>query len=268
MEKTFENGHTYVSIKGIAPWDKNPRYIKEDAFERLKAQIVDFGHYKPLLVTKDGTIIGGNMRYRAMSFLNENIFHRTLPDGTTREHDLRGRFNKVWITELDFEYEPVAPGQAAIVYPVVDGVVNKERAFSSADHIMTEYALSDNDNVGRYDNEALAMLVQPFQELIPEGLFEIEVAAPVPLESILDDFQPDGTDPTEDELPPEPAKEKKHKLVFEFESEEEMANIKAQLEDLKKDQGTESSAEVLEFLIKSYFDPLAMDGQEIPSLQE
>ncbi len=109
MDKRIENGHWYTSIRNIAPWEKNPRDITNEDFERLKTQIVDFGQYKPILVTKDGTIVGGNMRYRAMSWLNENVFNRSLPDGTQRSYDLRGQFNEVWITELNFEYEPVAP---------------------------------------------------------------------------------------------------------------------------------------------------------------
>jgi len=46
-------------------WDKNPRNIKEKDFERLKKQIKELGQYKPLLITPDGTVLGGNMRLRA-----------------------------------------------------------------------------------------------------------------------------------------------------------------------------------------------------------
>jgi hypothetical protein len=269
MEKHIDNGHWYTSINNLSPWEKNPRDIKEDDFERLKAQIVDFGQYKAVLVTKDGTIVGGNMRYRAMSWLNENVFVRTLPDGTERPYDLRGQFNEVWVTELNFEYEPVVSGQPAIVYPVIDGKVYKQRDFSSADQIMLEYALSDNDNAGRYNNEALAMLVHEYQPLIPQDMFKIEVAAPIPLETLMNDFQPDGTDPTEEELPePKEAKEKKKKLVFEFEDEQLYDEVKGQIEDLKKDQGVDTEAAVLDYLLKSYFDPLAVDGTEMIHTEE
>jgi DNA modification methylase len=46
-------------------WDKNPRSIKEKDFNRLKKQIQELGQYKPILITTDGTVIGGNMRMRA-----------------------------------------------------------------------------------------------------------------------------------------------------------------------------------------------------------
>lgn len=46
-------------------WEDNPRNIKPKDFERLKKQIQELGQYKPLLITGDGTVIGGNMRLRA-----------------------------------------------------------------------------------------------------------------------------------------------------------------------------------------------------------
>ncbi len=46
-------------------WDKNPRGIKKDDFERLKSQIKELGLYKPFLITEDGTVLGGNMRLKA-----------------------------------------------------------------------------------------------------------------------------------------------------------------------------------------------------------
>lgn len=270
MERHIENGHWYTSIKNLQPWDKNPREIRDDDFERLKAQLVDFGQYKALLATKDGTIVGGNMRFRAMKWLNENIFNRTLPDGTQQSYDLRGQFNEVWVTELDFEYEAAVAGQMATVHAVIDGKI-QQRGFSSAEHVMTEYALSDNDAAGRYNNEALAMLVHDYQELIPQDMFKIEVAAPIPLDIVLNDFQPDGTDPTEEELPEskaeKEAKEKKKRIVFEFEDEQIYDQIKGQIEDLKKDIGTDENAPVLVHILKSYFDPLAMDGMERPEIQ-
>lgn len=41
-----------------------------------------------------------------------------------------------------------------------------------------------------------------------------------------------------------------------------------QIEDLKRDIDTADSAKVLQYLMKNYFDPLALDGQEIPTAQE
>jgi ParB-like chromosome segregation protein Spo0J len=52
-------------LKDLRCWDKNPRAIKEVDFERLKRLIKKLGLFKPFLITEDGTILGGNMRYRA-----------------------------------------------------------------------------------------------------------------------------------------------------------------------------------------------------------
>ena len=53
------------NISELREWDKNPRSIKRVDFERLKTQIKKLGQYKPLLITEDGEVIGGNMRLKA-----------------------------------------------------------------------------------------------------------------------------------------------------------------------------------------------------------
>jgi len=55
----------YWDINKLKLWDKNPRSITKKDFERLKKQIKDLGEYKPIIITPDGTVIGGNMRLRA-----------------------------------------------------------------------------------------------------------------------------------------------------------------------------------------------------------
>jgi ParB-like chromosome segregation protein Spo0J len=56
----------YWPIEKLQLWNKNPRAIKEDRFKELTARLERQGQIKPLLVTADGTVIGGNMRLRAM----------------------------------------------------------------------------------------------------------------------------------------------------------------------------------------------------------
>jgi site-specific DNA-methyltransferase (adenine-specific)/modification methylase len=56
-----------VSIDSLKLWDRNPRSIKTERFTELKERLKRQGQIKPLLVAKDGkTVIGGNMRLRAM----------------------------------------------------------------------------------------------------------------------------------------------------------------------------------------------------------
>jgi DNA modification methylase len=55
----------YRKTKDLKLWEQNPRSIRKEDFERLKKQIQELGQYKPLIITKDGEVIGGNMRLRA-----------------------------------------------------------------------------------------------------------------------------------------------------------------------------------------------------------
>ena len=59
----------YWPTKKLKLWGPNPRSIKGDRFEELKTRIKRQGQTKPLLITKDGTVIGGNMRLRAFKDL-------------------------------------------------------------------------------------------------------------------------------------------------------------------------------------------------------
>jgi DNA modification methylase len=52
-------------IEKLHEWDNNPRSITEKGFDRLKKQIYELDVYKPLLVSEDGTVLGGNMRLKA-----------------------------------------------------------------------------------------------------------------------------------------------------------------------------------------------------------
>ena len=59
-------------INTLRNWDKNPRSIKKDKFEELKKRIQEYGQFKPLVVTEDGEVLGGNMRLRAYKELGIN----------------------------------------------------------------------------------------------------------------------------------------------------------------------------------------------------
>jgi hypothetical protein len=65
------------------------------------------------------------------------------------------------------------------------------------------------------------------------------------------------------DAPPEPKDTKR--IAFEF--EEEYEAIREQVGNLKEDIRTEDNGAVLGHLVKSYLDPLALDGQERPQVQ-
>jgi DNA modification methylase len=56
-------------INSLKLWDKNPRSIKENRFNELKKSITELGFNDVLKITEDGTVIGGNMRLRALQDL-------------------------------------------------------------------------------------------------------------------------------------------------------------------------------------------------------
>lgn len=66
MIETFINdGKTFTHIENLTNWEKNPRGIMEDDFENLKKSIVKRGQFRPLIITEDGVVLGGNMRLKA-----------------------------------------------------------------------------------------------------------------------------------------------------------------------------------------------------------
>ncbi len=75
-------------ITQLKNWDKNPRSIKKNDFERLKTQIRDLGQYKPLLITEDGTVLGGNMRLRAYRELGVEEVWVSIVDAKTEDEKL------------------------------------------------------------------------------------------------------------------------------------------------------------------------------------
>lgn len=104
------DGKTLAPVEALEQWDDNPRDVTESDIERLKSQIQSLSQYKPLIVTTEGVVLGGNMRLRALSELGEEL---------------------VWVS-------------------IVEADSHDERL---------EYALSDNDRVGFYEEDAMVELV-------------------------------------------------------------------------------------------------------------
>lgn len=69
MKENKDEQKLFWDIEKLHPWDKNPRAIKEEEFEKLKKKIQKFGQFKPCIITPEGEVLGGNMRYRAYKAL-------------------------------------------------------------------------------------------------------------------------------------------------------------------------------------------------------
>lgn len=73
----------YWPLERLKLWGRNPRGIKTDRFNELKARLKRQGQIKPVLVTEDGTVIGGNMRLRAMQELGWSEVWVSVTDAKT-----------------------------------------------------------------------------------------------------------------------------------------------------------------------------------------
>ncbi len=75
-------------IEDLHLWEKNPRSIKDKDFFRLKKQIETLGMYKPLIITEDGTVLGGNMRLRVYQELGIKDIWVSVVNAPTEEKKL------------------------------------------------------------------------------------------------------------------------------------------------------------------------------------
>lgn len=55
----------YWDISKLHNWAKNPKFVEPTDLERLKTQIQELGQYKPLIVSTEGEVLGGNQRLKA-----------------------------------------------------------------------------------------------------------------------------------------------------------------------------------------------------------
>lgn len=137
----------YRKLEELREWDKNPRNISNEGLGRLKTQISRLGQYKPILITPDGEVLGGNMRLKAY-----------------RELEIKD----VWVSVIKPKDE-------------------KQKL---------EYALSDNDRAGYYDDELLANLSLEMPDF-NFGDYSVDLKEPTNLSELLDSFK----EVVEDETP-------------------------------------------------------------------
>lgn len=88
MKTEEKEGKILARFEDLRLWPKNPKTVEEKDLFRLKKQIIELGIYKPLLVTPDGEILGGNQRYKAIKEL------RGLPENA-------GKFDMVWVSVVE-----------------------------------------------------------------------------------------------------------------------------------------------------------------------
>jgi hypothetical protein len=131
------------SVAELFNWKDNPRAIKQDKFEELKYRIKRLGQIKPLIVTDEGEVLGGNMRLRAFKELG---------------------IKEAWVS---------------VVHPK-----------SEAEKI--EIALTDNEEMGYYEDQALAELIEKYKEDIDLTKYSVHLTEPETLQEILNKYGIDG----------------------------------------------------------------------------
>lgn len=135
-------GKQTAKVADLQLWDKNPKDVEAADYERLKRQY-ELGEHSALLITADGTVLGGNTRLRLYRELKQedakvNIIEFVQEKGKTRA--------------------------------IIDGA-KAARKFDSEEQAKLEYALSHNGQIGRINREALGELVHLTP--IEAGVYEV-----------------------------------------------------------------------------------------------
>lgn len=133
----------YRKTRDLFNWKDNPRAIKKDKFEELKNRITRHGQIKPLIITKQGEVLGGNMRLRAMKELG---------------------IDEAWVS---------------VVSPATE-----------AEKI--EIALTDNEEMGYYEDQALAELIDKYKDDIDLAKYSVHLSQPKTLAEIIIDIGSDN----------------------------------------------------------------------------
>ena len=163
-------------ISELKSWENNPRSIDKENFGRLRKQIQRLGQFKPLIITSDGTVIGGNMRLEAMKSLG---------------------MSNAWVSLIEFKEREDKKWFACI-----DGVAQVGE-FESLEQAVTEYALSDNDRAGSYDEDKLAEQLSKLPQL--EDIYRFDLGKLTNIKELMSRYGPDlKEDEFDGSLPDEP----------------------------------------------------------------
>jgi hypothetical protein len=82
-------------VDSLIPYERNPRKITPEDFEKLKRSIARVGFHKPITATLDGRIIGGHVRIRALKELGIDEVYVSIPDRALTEAE----FKEIMITD-------------------------------------------------------------------------------------------------------------------------------------------------------------------------
>lgn len=130
----------FIKLSSIKPNEENPRYIKEEKFEKLVNSIILFSkmmEIRPIVVDENNIILGGNMRDKAILSIAERIKNKTL----TVEQDKAVKKNKDLFSKIS---KGLIPESWVIKF---DDLTEKEKE---------EFIIKDNIGFGVWDLDAIA----------------------------------------------------------------------------------------------------------------
>lgn len=136
-----------VKLSQIRVNGANPRIIKDDKFAKLVNSILDFPkmlELRPIVVDDTLICLGGNMRYRALTFIAE----MPINDLKARLCDIRG-FQKKTEAEKEALVEHWERWQDNPTAPII-------RAADLSDEEQKEFIIKDNVGYGEWDYDMLA----------------------------------------------------------------------------------------------------------------
>lgn len=74
-------------IADVTPADYNPRHLSDEAFDRLKDSLQTYGVIKPVILNKNGTIVAGHQRTKALEEIGEDTVVAIVLDKIASTHD-------------------------------------------------------------------------------------------------------------------------------------------------------------------------------------
>ena len=78
-----------VKVSDLTLLDNNPRTITEHEIKRLVKSLKDNGNFKPIIVNKDLTVLGGNQRLRALQSIGITEVLASVPEKQLTEKEVK-----------------------------------------------------------------------------------------------------------------------------------------------------------------------------------
>lgn len=135
-----------IKLEEIKPFDKNPRYIRDDKFEQLIQSILVFPkmlELRPIVIDKN-TILGGNMRYRALCAIQKMDMH-AIRNNVKKS----AKFNRLSLAEQNRLMDYWSDWLKAPYAPIL-------KADNLSEDEKREFVIKDNNSFGQWDWDMLA----------------------------------------------------------------------------------------------------------------